>query len=186
MEPGFWRKLASDRKNCYKAPTMSRSSIESSDRPDVRAFIERYWHSPFVMSLGRKFFPEKEEGFIERRDGEIVGLLTYHVENDVMEILTLNSTLEKSGIGSSLMLSAINAAREAECQKVLLTTTNDNLRAIGFYQRLGFRMVSINLGVVDEARKVKPSIPLTGERGIPIHDEIVMELDIHPYLEGGI
>ena len=50
-------------------------------------------------------------------------------------------------------------------------------------QRLGFRMVAINIGVVDEARKIKPEIPETGERGIPIHDEIAMELRIEPYLD---
>ena len=43
-------------------------------------------------------------------------------------------------------------------------------------------MAAINLGVVDEARKIKPEIPLVGERGIEIHDEVVMELAIEPYL----
>lgn len=162
---------------------MSRTAIQDADRDEVAAFIEKLWHSRFVMSRGRKFFPQDEGGFIERRDGKIIGLLTYHVEGEAMEILTLNSTLERSGIGSSLMLSAIDAARKADCTKTVLTTTNDNLRAIGFYQRLGFRMVAINLGVVDEARKIKPTIPLAGERGIAIHDEVVMELDIHPFIE---
>lgn len=162
---------------------MSRTVIQDADREAVAAFIESLWHSKFVMSRGRKFYPHEENGFIERRDGRIVGLLTYHVDDRTMEILTLNSTLERSGIGSSLMLSAIGAAREADCTKTVLTTTNDNLRAIGFYQRLGFRMVEINLGVVDEARRVKPTIPLTGERGIAIHDEVVMALDIHPFIE---
>jgi len=36
---------------------------------------------------------------------------------------------------------------------------------------------------VDEARKVKPRIPQVGERGVPIHDEIVMELNVEPYLD---
>ena len=162
---------------------MSRTAIQDADREEVAAFIEKLWHRKFVMSRGLKFFPHDESGFIERRDGQIVGLLTYHLDGDAMEILTLNSTLERSGIGSSLMLSAIDAARRANCTKTVLTTTNDNLRAIGFYQRLGFRMVAINLGVVDEARKVKSTIPSTGERGIAIHDEVVMELDIHPFIE---
>ena len=137
------------------------------------------------MSGGRAFFPHKEEGFLERRHGEIVGLLTYHIESDAVEILTLNSTLEGEGIGSSLMLNAIDRARERDCRKIWLTTTNDLLRAIGFYQRLGFRMVAINIGAVDQARKIKPEIPLSGERGVPIHDEIVMELAIKPYLDDG-
>jgi L-amino acid N-acyltransferase YncA len=100
-----------------------------------------------------------------------------------MEVLTLNSTLEGAGIGSSLMLNAIEGARKYGCRKIWLTTTNDRLRIIDFYQRLGFRMTAINLGVVDEARKVKPQIPVVGERGVPIHDEVVMELAIEPYLD---
>ena len=44
-------------------------------------------------------------------------------------------------------------------------------------------MTAINLGAVDAARKIKPAIPECGERGIPIHDEIVMELPVKPYLD---
>lgn len=153
------------------------------DRLEVGEFIERHWGSRIVMSRGRAFHPEKEGGFLERRDGKIAGLLTYHIDDQGMEILTLNSVLEGEGIGSSLMLNAIESARKNGCDRIWLTTTNDRLRIIDFYQRLGFRMTAINLGVVDEARKVKPQIPLVGERGVPIHDEIVMELPIEPYLD---
>ena len=162
---------------------MARSEIQASDREEIAAFVRRHWHSTKVMSRGKVFYPHKEEGYIERRDGELVGLLTYFIEDEAMEILTLNATLEGEGIGSSLMLNAIDRARERACRRLWLTTTNDRLRAIGFYQRLGFRMLAINLGVVDEARKVKPEIPVTGERGVPIHDEIVLELAIKPYLD---
>jgi len=162
---------------------MSRAEIQDSDREDVARFIEEHWYSRVVMSHGRAFYPHQEQGLMERRDGEIVGLITYHIEGDAMEILTLNSILEGARIGSSLMLNAIDTARREGCTRVWLTTTNDNLRGIGFYQRLGFRMVKLNLGVVDEARKVKPQIPTYGERGVRIQDEIVMELLIEPALD---
>ncbi|MHC4695506.1 MAG: GNAT family N-acetyltransferase [Planctomycetota bacterium] len=162
---------------------MARFEIRDGDREEVAQFIEKHWHSRLVMSRGCQFYPHQERGFFERRGGHIVGLLTYHIDGKSMEILTLNSTLSGHGIGSSLMLSAIEIARTCNCNQVALTTTNDNLRAIGFYQRLGFRMVEVNAGVVDEARKTKPQIPKIGERGIPIHDEIVMELAIKPYLD---
>lgn len=161
---------------------MSRFPIQDGDREEVARFVERHWRSRLVMSRGRKFYPHLESGLIERRDGEIVGLLTYRVDDDGMEVLTLNSLLEGSGIGSSLMLDAIDVARRLACERVWLTTTNDALRAIGFYQRLGFRMVAVNVGAVDEARKIKPEIPKLGDRGIPVHDEIVLELRIKPFL----
>lgn len=157
--------------------------MTDADREEVRGFTERHWHAPFVMSSGRKFYPHQERGFIERREGDIVGLLTYRIEGECMQLLTLNSLLEGQGIGSSLLLSAIEAARESSCREVKLITTNDALRAIGLYQRLGFRMVAVNVGVVDEARKIKPEIPTVGERGIPIHDEIALRLTIKPYLD---
>ncbi len=137
------------------------------------------------MSSGQAFMPHEEQGFVELNDEGIVGLLTYRIENRAMEILTLNATLEGQGIGSSLMLNAIEAARGENCDRIWLTTTNDNLRGVGFYQRLGYRMVKINLGTVDEARKTKPEIPKVGYRGVPIHDEIVMELELEPYLAEG-
>ncbi len=161
---------------------MARSPITDGDREEVAQFIERHWHSKRVMSRGREFYPHLGEGLIERRDGQIVGLLTFHIDADGVELLTLNSVLEGQGIGSALMLDVISVAREKECDRIWLTTTNDNLRAIGFYQRLGFRMTAIHVGVVDEARKIKPEIPLVGERGVEIHDEVVMDLTIEPYL----
>ncbi len=136
-----------------------------------------------MVSKGRVYYPHKQPGLIERRNGKIVGVLTYHLHPDAMEILTLNSTESGHGIGSSLVLSAIGKAREVHAPRVWLTTTNDNLHAIGFYQRLGFRMVEINLGAVDEARKLKKTIPLVGERGIRVQDEIVMALGLEPLLD---
>ena len=135
------------------------------------------------MSRGACYYPHEQEGFIEWRDERIVGLLTLHRDADSMELLTLNSTLEGQGIGSALMLLAIEKARLANLSRIWLTTTNDNLRAIGFYQRLGFRMVAVNVGAVDEARKIKPEIPEIGQGGVPMHDEIVLELKIKPSLD---
>jgi ribosomal protein S18 acetylase RimI-like enzyme len=162
---------------------MTRRPIEDPDREAIAEFIEEKWLSKKVMSRGKAYFPHEHEGFIEWRDQRIVGLVTLRCQGEEMELLTLNSTLEGEGIGSALMLMAIEKARQMNLSKIWLTTTNDKLRAIGFYQRLGFRLVAVNVGVVDEARKVKPQIPETGEHGIPIHDEIVLELRIKPSLE---
>ena len=162
---------------------MPRSEIQDADRDEVARFIEAHWGDRLIMCRGCKVYPHTELGFIERRDDTIVGLLTYRIDGNCMEILTLNSTVGGQGIGSSLMLRAIQTARENDCTTVTLVTTNDNLRAIGFYQRLGFRMMAINLGAVDDARKIKSQIPETDKRGVPIRDEIVMELSLQPFLD---
>lgn len=164
---------------------MVRSFVQDSDRDEVAAFIERHWHSAKIMSCGRVYYPHELDGLIERRDGEIVGLLTMRFDGDAMEMLTVNSVLQGQRIGTSLILAGIDVARERGCSRVWLTTTNDNLRAIGLYQRLGFRIVAVHSGAVDDARKIKPQIPEVGRNGIPIHDEIVLELPLEPFTPTG-
>ena len=58
----------------------------------------------------------------------------------------------------------------------MLTTTNDNVDALRFYQRRGFRLVALRPGAVDDARaRHKPAIPGTGAHGIPLRDELDLE-----------
>ncbi len=160
---------------------MVRSFIQDADRPDVARFIERHWGSTKIMSCGKVYYPHELEGLLERRDGQIVGLVTWCSGDRSMELLTLNATLEGQGIGSSLMLAALDEARQRGLCRIWLSTTNDNLRAMGFYQRLGFRLTEIHQGAVDQARKLKPQIPEVGREGIPIHDEVIMELQLQPF-----
>jgi hypothetical protein len=63
---------------------------------------------------------------------------------------------------------------DGECELVTL----DSVSAIRFYQRRGMRLVAVHSGAIDEARRIKPSIPLIGEHGIQIHDELELELQL--------
>src|SRR5206468_652788 len=86
----------------------------------------------------------------------VVWLNTYRFEGDESEIVTLSSVDENRGVGTLLLEHAVDAARRAGCRRVFLTTTNDNLRAIGFYQKRGWRLCRLYRGVVDEARRKWP------------------------------
>jgi hypothetical protein len=55
-------------------------------------------------------------------------------------------------------------------------TTNDNAPAIAFYRSLGFRVTEVRAGAVEASRALKPSIPRVGVGGVPITDEIDLEL----------
>jgi N-acetylglutamate synthase-like GNAT family acetyltransferase len=73
---------------------------------------------------------------------------------------------------------AIEEARIRGCRRLFLITTNDNLNALGFYQKRGFEIVAIYRGAVNESRKRKPSIPQVGMNGIPLRDEIELEIKL--------
>jgi GNAT superfamily N-acetyltransferase len=114
--------------------------------------------------------------------GENEGLATFRIrrssEKKFAELVTLDALTVSQGVGTALM-EALIAKLQAETVEVLrVTTTNDNLNALRFYQRRGFRMTEVRPGAVDKARSLKPSISLVGEFGIPIHDEIELERQI--------
>ena len=90
----------------------------------------------------------------------------------MLEIVTLNAIDRRAGIGTMLIEAAVGKARRFGCREIRLTTTNDNIDALRFYQRRGFRMAELRPGAVDQSRQEKPQIPRVGDYGIPLHDEI--------------
>ena len=80
-----------------------------------------------------------------------------------------------AGVGRALMQRCFEDARARGCRRVWLTTTNNNVRAISFYQRLGMDLCAFyHDGVA--ARRLKPSIPLRDDFGVGIDHELEFEL----------
>jgi GNAT superfamily N-acetyltransferase len=109
-------------------------------------------------------------------DASLVGVATYIVGGDECELVTLNAFERSRGIGGALLEAVAREARDTGCHRLCLTTTNDNLTAQRFYQSRGLRLAATHRGMVDDARRLKPSIPVVGEHGIVIHDELEFEL----------
>jgi RimJ/RimL family protein N-acetyltransferase len=107
-------------------------------------------------------------------------LLTYQVDGDGVEVVTIDALRRRSGIGTALLARVIQVAEGSGVARVWLITTNDNLRAIRFYQRRGFRITAVDPGAADRARLLKPSIPLVADNGVALHDELELELIVSP------
>jgi GNAT superfamily N-acetyltransferase len=109
-------------------------------------------------------------------DGAAVGLVTYHIEDRACQIVTLDSLVERRGVGAAVIEAVKGAAVGAGCERLWLITTNYNTHAPRFYQKRGFALVALRVNAVAASRRLKPEIPLTGNDGIPIRDEIELEL----------
>ncbi len=138
--------------------------------------VAELWGSDVVAVHGTMFRPAELPGYIAERAGRVAGLVTYDATSDMLEVVTLNAIERRTGIGTLLMDAAVRTARRRGCREVRLTTTNDNIDALRFYQRRGFRLAELRPGAVDRARRDKPEIPRTGEYGIPLRDEIDLML----------
>ncbi len=142
----------------------------------IRDVLCEYWGSPAVVSRGRLFQADKLPSFIATDESERIGLVTYSISGTECEIVTLNSIRENQGVGTALMKAVESVAREAGCASIRLVTTNDNLKALHFYQRRGYVLVALHRDAVTRSRALKPEIPTTGNDDIPIRDEIELEL----------
>jgi N-acetylglutamate synthase-like GNAT family acetyltransferase len=151
---------------------------ELKDKPWIKKLIETQWGSDFIVTRGRKYYYDKLEGFIAETKGINRGLITFRVEDREIEVISLDSLLERKGVGTELINKVIEFAVEVKARRVWLITTNDNIDAIKFYQKRGFRIIRIHTGAIDLSRKLKPSIPVVGNYGIPIRDEIELEMKL--------
>jgi GNAT superfamily N-acetyltransferase/catechol 2,3-dioxygenase-like lactoylglutathione lyase family enzyme len=150
-------------------------SLDETDRPWANQFLLERWGSVKVVSRGQIHDPSILPGFVAVLEERPVGLLTYHIMGGSCEIVTIDSDLDRGGVGSALIEAARKKAAALGCWRLWLITTNDNLHALRFYQKRGFTLATIHVDAIRESRRLKPQIPLTGLHGIPIRDEIELE-----------
>ena len=145
------------------------------DKKWIKEFIAENWGSEKIVAHRRVFYPHNLPGFVAYRGKKILGLTTYHIRNSNLEIVTMNATIQGKGIGTALLRATEVTAHRLKCKKIWLITTNDNVDALRFYQQKGFNIVAIRRNALKFSRKLKPEIPLIGNYGISIRDEIELE-----------
>jgi len=149
-----------------------------SDRPFLRQFMLEHWGGDMMLAHGETFYPAEHPAFIAESDGQAAGVITYWFRNGECEVTSLESLRREQGIGTALMNAVIAEAKKEGCRRLWLITTNDNLNALRFYQKRGLRLAALYPGAVNESRKLKPQISLIGENGIPLRDELELELPL--------
>lgn len=151
-------------------------AVESNERPWISGFISEQWGDEIVVAHGAVYRPHELPGFIARDGrGEPIGFVSFAMYKGACEIVTLNSVQENRGVGTALIEAVVGVAKTAACSRIWLITTNDNLHALGFYQRRGFVIKAVHPNALERSRQLKPSIPLVSENGIPLRDEIELE-----------
>ena len=157
-------------------PAITYRRIEDHDRSWLENFIEEYWGGKMIVVHGTSYYPYELDGYIAIDNEVKVGLITFIIEDFKCEIVTLDSLVKNRSIGKKLVQLVKNEAKENKCTEVWLITTNNNLNAIGFYQKVGFQLVEVFPNSVEQSRKIKPGIPLFGDNDIPIRDELKFSL----------
>ncbi len=152
--------------------------ITDDDREWLRSKVQEIWNGRFVVSRGVAYEPANLPGFIAVKDGKTVGVATYYIHDSECELITIDSLAQWQGVGTALIEAVEEEARKQACGRMWMITTNDNIDGLRFYQRRGYVICAVHLNAVEESRKLKPNIPLTGNYGIDIRDEIELEKNL--------
>lgn len=128
-----------------------------------------------MVSKGETVHINELSSVIAWQQGDRVGAATYRLTHGGCELVSINALEGSRGTGTALLQAVEAKAAAAGCSRLWLITTNDNLTALGFYQKRGYRLCALYPGAVDIARKTKLTIPLVSDDGIPIRDELELE-----------
>lgn len=153
--------------------------LTPADKPIITPLLVREWGSVDVvaLSLGGVVDASTLPGWLAEQDGEVVGLLTYLVRGDTVELVTINACTG-GGVGGALLGALLEECIATGARRVHVTTTNDNTRALRFYQRAGFHLTALHVNAITESRKIKPEIPELGLDDIPIRDELELTMEL--------
>jgi ribosomal protein S18 acetylase RimI-like enzyme len=131
--------------------------------------LRREWGEP-VIARGRTYMFDDCEIYLA---GDMEGIAAVsHDGPPFMELVAINAFSQWKGVGSALIEAIAASASALGFEAIRLTTTNDNVDGLRFYQRRGFQLTALRPGAVDESRRLKPTISANGQHGIPIQDEL--------------
>lgn len=150
--------------------------ITPDNRRTVNEFLKEHWYATTMVLRGDILDMTRAEGFFLEEEGAILALLTYRFDGTIFEILSLDSLRENEGTGTQMVDEAIRRAKTLGAKKLVVLTSNDNMRAMAFYQKRGFDLARLYRNGLDAARRLKPDIPTVGRDNIPLRHELEFEM----------
>jgi ribosomal protein S18 acetylase RimI-like enzyme len=149
--------------------------ISPGNRAAVDALAVRFWGGTRVIYVSGVVETAALPGAAALLDGAFAGAVTWAREGDALRIVTIASLVEDRGVGRALLAAAEAEARAQGAARLVVSTVNSNLRALGFYQAGGYMLAALHVGAIARLRAIKPGIPALDANGIPIRDQIDLE-----------
>jgi ribosomal protein S18 acetylase RimI-like enzyme len=158
-------------------PVLVREATDA-DRAAARSLFDRDFGRTRIVAFGEVVDIDQIPALVAVMHQEPSGALAYRLLGDALHIVALatDPMWQRSGVGGHLVAEAELLARRLKLTRLLVATSNDNLPALYFYQRRGYRLTGlVPDSVIAHTREV-----VAGFAGIPVRDEIRLEKKIEP------
>ena len=156
-------------------PVLVREATDK-DRAAARALFQRDFGRTKIVAFEEVMDIDQMPALVAVMRDEPSGALAYRLHGDALHIVALatDPMWQRSGVGGHLVAEAELLARRLNLRRLIVSTTNDNLPALYFYQRRGYRLTHL----IPESVITHTHQEQAGLAGIPVRDEIRLEKKI--------
>ena len=154
-------------------PVLVREATPGDRSRIQELFIADFGHLT-IVAFGEVMHADQEQALVAEMRDDVAGALAYRTLGDALQVVALatDPLWQRSGVGGYLLAEAQLLAQRQGLGRLVAATSNDNLPALYFYQRHGFRLIDVAQDAFGQHLET-PNAP--GFAGIPIRDEIRME-----------
>jgi ribosomal protein S18 acetylase RimI-like enzyme len=158
--------------------TIEQTSSEDKKK-EIREFVRRFWGEEEQLTFDREFKVTELLGYVAKLRDKVVGFVSTAEVDEAVIIVALGvlPRYQGSGIGKRLVEEVEKEAVRRKKKKLLVSTSNDDLPALAFYQTVGFQIYEVKPNVIAE----KHGKVLAGIGKLPIRDELRLQkkLGVH-------
>ncbi len=153
-------------------PVLVREATDA-DRAAARELFARDFGRTKIVAYGEVMDIDQMPALVAVRYADPSGALAYRLHGDALHIVALatDPMWQRSGVGGHLVAEAELIARRLNLRRLVVSTTNDNLPALYFYQRRGYRITDF----VPSSIIMHTGQEVAGFAGIPVRDEVRLE-----------
>jgi ribosomal protein S18 acetylase RimI-like enzyme len=140
------------------------------ERKKIQKLVERFWGEQEQLAFDRKFLVAELPAYVAKAENDVAGFISYTEAGDALIVVALGVLPEyqASGIGKELVKEVEGEGVRMHKKRLLVSTSNDDLPALAFYQSLGFQIYEVKPNVIAE----KHGAVLQGTGRLPLRDEL--------------
>lgn len=152
-------------------------AVSERETKKIRELVKAFWGEEEQLTFDKKFVAAKLPVYVARVDKDIAGFVSFADEDEAIIVVALGILPEyqNAGVGRSLIARVETKAKRLRKKRMLVSTSNDDLPALAFYQSIGFQIYEVKPDAIAE----KHGEILEGIGGLPIRDELRLRKTLH-------
>lgn len=155
-------------------PVLSLRPIE--DKSEIAAFMVSTWGSTRMMVAMQVYDVMAIEATgLYDSENKLVAFASWALRDKTAYLCALHALVQGKGYARHLLAALMPMLKDKGARTIRAMITNDNMPALAFYQKNGFRFATLYVGGVDAYRTTMPGMITHGYEGIAIHDALELE-----------